>query len=161
MSFLSRKKRNSTSAILLKGKSPINTRNIMQMKPITITTRMSSVVCLLRAGKILRLNNEISECHKHLSWCREFQSASKRKWQGWNCRNTVDALKSNPQSIMSQENTNCLNCNEHAGNQFILSQTRESQVELQTLSLTTKWSIILWMSGLLNKIGLEQSHFPA
>ena len=58
---------NSTSAILLKGKSPINTRNIMQMKPITITTRMSSVVCLLRAGKILRLNNEISECHKHLS----------------------------------------------------------------------------------------------
>ena len=60
-----------------------------------------------------------------------------------NCRNTVDALKSNPQSIMSQENTNCLNCNEHAGNQFILSQTRESQVELQTLSLTAKWSIIL------------------
>ena len=154
MSFLSRKKTNSTSAILLKGKSPINTRNIMQMKPITITTRMSSVVCLLRAGKILRLNNEISECH-------EFQSASKRKWQGWNCRNTVDALKSNPQSIMSQENTNCLNCNEHAGNQFILSQTRESQVELQTLSLTTKWSIILWMSGFFNKIGLEQSHFPA
>ena len=49
------------------GKSPINTRNIMQMKPITITTRMSSVVCLLRAGKILRLNNEISEYHKHLS----------------------------------------------------------------------------------------------